>query len=1138
MTDTLLFRLLVAQAWQIAVLTAIVAVAAKFLVSRRPQLAHWLWLIVVLKCVTPPLWGHQLGLFSHLQSVMPGGADTDATVGLDDAKWPAVDAEDMSTDIALSVGHSFPAHTTTVLLGTPETLDQDESGKPALVAQSTGYKYVWLVLGVGMLTSFVLLLLRFLSCLRRIHQHRVTEFDDEIGLLVADLSRQLILPRVPRVIVSELRFGPAVLGIFRHLIVLPRCLVADAKCREEKSLRPILAHELMHIRRGDLLTGTLQAAVQCLWWFHPAVWIANRLLSRETERCCDEQVVAELNCSPVEYARSLLAVIECKQNLKPVPVFPGMKPVEITSQRMERIMSLTQGNCLRTPWWSKVALLLFAGVVLPGAMSAQESSTGDLPEAVLPEPDGDSANLADKEPHTPRPKIGAREYPAVGGEASAIASELPVDVDAIAMGDLVTLSIAVSRQLEDVVQIPCRISSDGTLRLPDGIGDDVRVVGLTPLAAAQLIAEKLKKRKIYRDPTVTIEFSHKKDRGPLLGGTMTGTAVESGAGVLGQRVYDECVVQVVGAVTKPGTYKAPRDGEFKLLDALALAGGLVEPVDDSAVLRRRMITGDTSVRLLRIDNIARDGDSNVVLRNGDVVVVEKGKARTKFNLEQEMEDVLSRRISISFKDVPYQDVLQKLAIEAGLNIIFDTRAIESSGNDVPGRKVSLEIKDAEVRKVLDMFCLQLDLTYDVQFDCVRITNSGSAGKGIAFGVRGGFGQPFSKGSNPKLPSHAWPGGYGQSSQSAAASDRDFVVAIVRKLARQFGANIVIEAETLKGLTIPRRDQLTLNFDNVELKAALEEFCGQLGLEHTIEKEVIQIHRRKRFTPIVYNVADLVMPAQTPQSKTAKSAATDGAKFEPLIELIETTVEPGSWSVTGRIVPDKESLSLVIRQTEEVHGQVLDLLSQLRQLQEVKVVTSVVVCRFKTQDQIGRLGRAVEFRNSSEGSKWTLMPRTESVTSLFDPSENEGPVSTSEVATFVGQTANVNLQIPGGSPLRVSVAGVPLAEDKFIRLSYGVNFDGGVETAPPTQATHQVVANGQTLLLDVTNAILRAQVEAESPERSEGSLEASEVVRREKIKLLTRIEEIKRGRIVVAITTSVERQAEAQTAPENPDALRK
>ena len=70
MPEDIFLRAIVTQAWQIAVLTIIVALLVRIFAARRPQVAHWLWLIVVVKCVTPPLWGHSLGLFSQIQSVI------------------------------------------------------------------------------------------------------------------------------------------------------------------------------------------------------------------------------------------------------------------------------------------------------------------------------------------------------------------------------------------------------------------------------------------------------------------------------------------------------------------------------------------------------------------------------------------------------------------------------------------------------------------------------------------------------------------------------------------------------------------------------------------------------------------------------------------------------------------------------------------------------------------------------------------------------------------------------------------------------------------------------------------------------------------------------------------------------------
>lgn len=54
------------QAWQIAVVFFIAAVTVRTLLQNRPFVAYGIWLIVALKCVTPPIGGHPLAVASQL----------------------------------------------------------------------------------------------------------------------------------------------------------------------------------------------------------------------------------------------------------------------------------------------------------------------------------------------------------------------------------------------------------------------------------------------------------------------------------------------------------------------------------------------------------------------------------------------------------------------------------------------------------------------------------------------------------------------------------------------------------------------------------------------------------------------------------------------------------------------------------------------------------------------------------------------------------------------------------------------------------------------------------------------------------------------------------------------------------------
>ena len=56
-----------AQLWQVTLLILVIGVLSRWLSPRRPHLSHLLWLVVLIKCVTPPIWTSSGGVFCWLQ---------------------------------------------------------------------------------------------------------------------------------------------------------------------------------------------------------------------------------------------------------------------------------------------------------------------------------------------------------------------------------------------------------------------------------------------------------------------------------------------------------------------------------------------------------------------------------------------------------------------------------------------------------------------------------------------------------------------------------------------------------------------------------------------------------------------------------------------------------------------------------------------------------------------------------------------------------------------------------------------------------------------------------------------------------------------------------------------------------------
>ncbi len=346
------------QLWQITLLVVVVGLVAVTTLRRRPHVAYLLWALVIVKCLTPPLWSSPTGVFSWLQASSPSlAAQADPPWNV--ARTPPQEhtmhltlvprVSDADGEVEASAGLP-PAR-----LPAPERF-WSQTSRTAAVGVAVA---LWLV-GAGLLLSLALLKFHRLSCAFTAEGCRASpELEDALQRLARRLGVRLPV----RLVVSPNHDGPLVFGILRPLIVLPEIMV---RAKSVSQLEPILAHELIHVRRGDTLLGALQFLAQVAWWFHPLVWWASRQVNRVCERCCDAEVIASLNCPPSVYATSLLDVLEFKSTIRPALAMPGVRPIDITKNRVSYIMKESEHFRSKPAkiYWLLAVVLAF--VILPG----------------------------------------------------------------------------------------------------------------------------------------------------------------------------------------------------------------------------------------------------------------------------------------------------------------------------------------------------------------------------------------------------------------------------------------------------------------------------------------------------------------------------------------------------------------------------------------------------------------------------------------------------------------------------------------------------------------------------------------------------------------------------------------------------
>jgi polysaccharide export outer membrane protein len=93
-------------------------------------------------------------------------------------------------------------------------------------------------------------------------------------------------------------------------------------------------------------------------------------------------------------------------------------------------------------------------------------------------------------------------------------------------------------------------------------------------------------------------------------------------------------IYVQGLVRKPGEFEYPVNQELRLLDALALAGGISNPVADQVLVIRQLSERPAPVNIACSVQEAKAGRDNLRLAPGDTVMVEQNAATALVDVVQ------------------------------------------------------------------------------------------------------------------------------------------------------------------------------------------------------------------------------------------------------------------------------------------------------------------------------------------------------------------------------------------------------------------------------------------------------------------------------------------------------------------------
>jgi beta-lactamase regulating signal transducer with metallopeptidase domain len=130
-------------------------------------------------------------------------------------------------------------------------------------------------------------------------------------LALRDLALRFQLRTVPLLAETSRIIVPTVVGFTKPMVLLPTATLTGLAPAE---LELILAHELAHLRRGDLWMQLVQRIAEAVLFFNPALWYLSRRASTLREECCDNAacgLAGEPNdAARLTYATALVRVVE------------------------------------------------------------------------------------------------------------------------------------------------------------------------------------------------------------------------------------------------------------------------------------------------------------------------------------------------------------------------------------------------------------------------------------------------------------------------------------------------------------------------------------------------------------------------------------------------------------------------------------------------------------------------------------------------------------------------------------------------------------------------------------------------------------------------------------------------------------
>jgi bla regulator protein BlaR1 len=175
------------------------------------------------------------------------------------------------------------------------------------------------------------------------------------------VAHELCLKSGPAILTVPGRLPPFVISGRRGArMVLPAELVDQLNPSQRRAL---LLHEMVHLKRGDHFVRLFELLVRVAFWWLPIVGSIGRQLRACEEACCDAAVVERLPEARRDYARLLLDVLDFADPL-PEHRLPQATAMSVAQGLEQRLTAILGSRPPARRRWPAAAVTVMAALAL------------------------------------------------------------------------------------------------------------------------------------------------------------------------------------------------------------------------------------------------------------------------------------------------------------------------------------------------------------------------------------------------------------------------------------------------------------------------------------------------------------------------------------------------------------------------------------------------------------------------------------------------------------------------------------------------------------------------------------------------------------------------------------------------------